>query len=275
MGDVLDTVFGGGSKATGRAINAQRRAAGDANLEIERGFGTAREDLSDLVNVGGIALDELAGNKFAQNLEMDPGYNFRLQEGRRAVDSSAAARGMLNSGRTLKELTRFGQQLGSQEYGNAYNREFGRLSTLAGMGANAMGQTANLAMGEGQALSNNITGIGNAAAAANIAQANRQSDLIGQGMSAAALFAMSDRNLKKNLKPIDKSELQEMKKHLKAYAFNYINDEHGKGEWIGIMAQDLEKSRLGKTLVVVNNDGHKMIDLKKVLSMFLATLAEA
>jgi hypothetical protein len=68
--------------------------------------------------------------------------------------------------------------------------------------------------------------------------------------------------------------LKEMKKHLKAYAFNYKNDKHGIGNWIGVMAQDLEKSKLGRTLVIHDENGNKMIDLRKVLSMFLSTMAE-
>lgn len=59
------------------------------------------------------------------NLEQDPGYQFRLREGMRAIQQSASAAGTLQSGNTLKGLTRFGQDYASQEYGNAYNRAFG------------------------------------------------------------------------------------------------------------------------------------------------------
>jgi hypothetical protein len=52
----------------------------------------------------------------------DPGYNFRLSEGQKALDRSAAARGGLISGGALKAATRYGQDMGSQEYQNAYQR---------------------------------------------------------------------------------------------------------------------------------------------------------
>ena len=52
----------------------------------------------------------------------DPGYAFRMQEGQRALESSAAARGGLLSGGTGKALSDYGQQAGSQEYGAAYDR---------------------------------------------------------------------------------------------------------------------------------------------------------
>lgn len=55
-------------------------------------------------------------------LDQDPGYAFRLQQGTQARESSAAARGLLRSGATLKGLDEFGQQMASQEYGNAFAR---------------------------------------------------------------------------------------------------------------------------------------------------------
>jgi hypothetical protein len=54
--------------------------------------------------------------------QADPGYGFRLSEGMKAMDRSAASRGGLLSGATLKNAQRYGQDLASQEYQNAYNR---------------------------------------------------------------------------------------------------------------------------------------------------------
>lgn len=55
-------------------------------------------------------------------LDQDPGYAFRMQQGTQARESSAAAKGLLRSGATLKGLDEFGQQMASQEYGNAFAR---------------------------------------------------------------------------------------------------------------------------------------------------------
>jgi len=52
----------------------------------------------------------------------DPGYAFRFKEGERAVNNSMAARGLGISGAGLKAATKYGQDMGSQEYQNAYNR---------------------------------------------------------------------------------------------------------------------------------------------------------
>ena len=65
------------------------------------------------------ALPTLSGKELLAN---DPGVQFRLDEGRKAVESSAAARGGLLSGPTLAALQRKGQDLSSQEYGAAWDR---------------------------------------------------------------------------------------------------------------------------------------------------------
>jgi len=54
--------------------------------------------------------------------QTDPGYAFRFKEGERAVNNSMAARGLGISGAGLKAATKYGQDMGSQEYQNAYNR---------------------------------------------------------------------------------------------------------------------------------------------------------
>lgn len=55
----------------------------------------------------------------AQN---EPGYEFRLGSGQRALENSAAARGLLRTGGTLKDILEYGQAFGSQEYSNVFNR---------------------------------------------------------------------------------------------------------------------------------------------------------
>lgn len=54
-----------------------------------------------------------------------PGYGFAQSEGIRALDHSASARGMLNSGRNEKDIMRFSQGLADQSYGNQLARLMG------------------------------------------------------------------------------------------------------------------------------------------------------
>jgi hypothetical protein len=58
----------------------------------------------------------------AKQMEEDPGYAFRLAEGQKAIERSTAAKGGLQSGSALKAAARYGQEMGSQEYQNAFNR---------------------------------------------------------------------------------------------------------------------------------------------------------
>lgn len=67
------------------------------------------------------------------NFFTDPGYKFAVDQGVQAIDRSAASRGILNSGATLKALDTFGQGQASQQYGNY----FARLQSLAGIGQTA------------------------------------------------------------------------------------------------------------------------------------------
>lgn len=111
---------------------------------------------------------------FAAN--QDPGYGFRMKEGLKAVDAQAAARGGLISGAALKASQRFGQDMASQEYQNAFNRyQTSRQATLApyqqlqGIGMNAAGGLSNAAGGYG---TNALGAYGGYGSAANSAYGN-------------------------------------------------------------------------------------------------------
>lgn len=55
----------------------------------------------------------------------EPGYQFALQQGQQALERSGAARGVTNTGGTLKNILDYGQQAATQQYGNVYNRMAG------------------------------------------------------------------------------------------------------------------------------------------------------
>jgi hypothetical protein len=78
------------------------------------------------------------------DFQQDPGYAFRLAEGMKAMDRTAAARGGLMSGGALKAGQQYGQDMASQEYSNAYDRyQKNRANQLAPLGAFAeAGQNA-------------------------------------------------------------------------------------------------------------------------------------
>ena len=114
----------------------------------------------------------------------DPGYQFRLSEGQKALERSAAARGGLISGAATKAATRYGQDMASNEYTNAFNRyqaerqaRLGPLQSLTGMGQT----TANTLGAAGQTNATNIGNYGiqgaNATAEGYLGSANARASL--------------------------------------------------------------------------------------------------
>jgi hypothetical protein len=106
------------------------------------------------------------------DFQQDPGYAFRLSEGQKALERSAAARGGLLSGGTGKALQRFGQEAGSQEYQNAFNRyQTNRSNQLQPLGS-FMTAGQNAAAGQGTAAGQYGTNVGNAYMGQGINQGN-------------------------------------------------------------------------------------------------------
>ena len=64
-----------------------------------------------------------------EEMNADPGYQFRMQQGQQALERSGAARGVTNTGGTLRNILDYGQQAGSQEYGAAYGRKLNNFIT--------------------------------------------------------------------------------------------------------------------------------------------------
>lgn len=162
-----------------------RDTGGGALNQLAWGMGIESKDVQkpSTVYKGTGDFGSLSRGFSANDFEQDPGYAFRQEEGLRALDRSAASRGMLLSGSQLKGVERYGQGLASQEYQSAFDRynatqtnQFNRLGSLANVG-----QTANAALGQaGSQYSTNVGNIGmtnaanqgNAALAAGQAQAS-------------------------------------------------------------------------------------------------------
>lgn len=184
----------GASQAAKAQKSAANRAADtqtamfERQVELQEPFRqaglTAQNRLMTLLGVGEDTTAPDYG-KYARDFTMadytaDPGYGFRMSEGMKALERSAAARGGLLSGATLKGAQRFGQDLASQEYMNAFNRyqanraaQLNPLQSLMGAGqtsanvlTGAAGETgrgvAGAQMGAGAASASGYTGMANA-----------------------------------------------------------------------------------------------------------------
>jgi hypothetical protein len=125
------------------------------------------------------------------DFEADPGYAFRLSEGVKALDRSAAARGGLLSGAALKGSQRYGQEMGSQEYQRAYDRyQTNRANQLnplmgyaTGPGMSATSASTAAVGNFGNAAATGYGNIGQARASGYVGAANALNSALGQGLN--------------------------------------------------------------------------------------------
>ena len=184
-----------GSRTAKKAGETQAAAA-DRASELQREmFEQTRADQAPYREAGYNALANLqrtAGNvpgafRFgAGDYQADPGYAFRLSEGQKALDRQAAARGGLISGGALRAAQRYGQEMGSQEFGNAYNRAltgynaevarenqlYNRQAALAGIGQTATNLVGTAGQNYATSAGNLMTGGAAAQAAGQVGAAN-------------------------------------------------------------------------------------------------------
>lgn len=179
---VGSSIIGGVSAKS--AGDAQAQATREATAAQERMFGKQVELQEPFRQVGVNALPELvAASKYEPftmaKFQADPGYAFRLQEGMKALERSAAARGGLLSGATLKGVQEYGQGLASQEFTNAFNRyqaerqaRLNPLQSLAGMSQTSANTLTGAAGQLGQNIGSNLMAGGAARASGYMGAAN-------------------------------------------------------------------------------------------------------
>lgn len=197
-----------GSSASGSAANAQASASAeqarvqkeifDKQVELQKPFREAgiagQNELMRLLGLSGdktsAGYGSLAQPFTGQDMYKDPGYAFRVSEGVKALDRSAAARGGLLGGNQLRGVTELGQNLASQEYMNAFNRyqaeraaRLNPLQSLFGAGQSAANTLTGAAGNLGAGLAQSAQNIGAARASGYIGQANAISNALNQGLN--------------------------------------------------------------------------------------------
>lgn len=103
-----------------------------------------------------------------------PGYQFNLDEGRKQLEASAAARGGLYSGQALKALTQYGQNYADRTYGDYMNR----LAGISGIAQTVNAQNQQAGMNYANQAGANLINAGNARASGLLGQANAQSNMV-------------------------------------------------------------------------------------------------
>lgn len=180
-----------GASASSSAADTQAAAADRAAQLQKEQFDRQVELQAPFREAGVRALPELeAASRYTpfgmQQFTADPGYGFRLAEGQKALDRQAAARGGLISGGALKAAQRYGQEMGSQEYTNAFNRyqterqaRLNPLQSLAGVGQTSVAQLG----AAGQAMASGVGEAGGQAAQARASGYMGGANALSQGLS--------------------------------------------------------------------------------------------
>ncbi len=266
--------------ATNQGINAQMAMAGSM-----RG-GNAGEALRQ-ASVGQANVTGQAANQAAMNT---------LQSEQQGIAGAAnAAQGMaqndqFNAGATnqanaqtqqLGEQTALANAAGSNQFTQQQNSQIQSLMN-SGMSLEQAQQQANISMAEysaGSAADQYAASQGHAISQQNADTSSASAAISGLSTAAnvgtAIGTAASDKRAKKDIKKGDK-ETSAFLDHLAAKEWNYkYPDKHGHGKHLGVMAQDLEKSKMGRDMVKTGADGVKMVEYggAKGMAAIVASLA--
>jgi hypothetical protein len=184
-----------GSNASSKAAKAQAGAASEAS-NLEREMFERNIELNAPFREAGVnALNKLVPLTDYKDFGMDqfradPGYSFRMSEGMKGLERSAAARGGLLSGGMLKGIQRFGQDMASQEYQNAFNRygiererRLNPLQSLAGVGQTTSQQLGAAGTQMAGNVGNLITGGAAARASGYVGGANALTGALNTGLN--------------------------------------------------------------------------------------------
>jgi hypothetical protein len=166
---------GGATAAAGLVGSAlQSSAVGSAQDSANAASAAAREqaraDLQPWTQTGGLANTQSAnllglnGQEAADaafgTYQKSPGYQFQLNEGLRAVDAGASAKGILRSGATLKAEQAYGAGLADSDFGQYYNRLF----QMSGVGETAAAGQGAFSAQAGKDIAQTNASAGNAQA---------------------------------------------------------------------------------------------------------------
>jgi hypothetical protein len=211
--DTLNNAIGGGSTAVSGAIPQANQTLADvlkqqqANVAPyqaagQQGINTLQSTLQDYMAPGGALSGQFSFNP--SDLQNEPGYQFTLDQGLKALNNQASSSGLLQSGSTLKGIENYAQGLAGTQYQNAYNRALttfqtnrsnalntlGAVNTLAGYGLPASAQ-ANTALQNYGNLSSSNTMQGNEFLANfGLGGATTQADLLQRGATTAGQFGL-------------------------------------------------------------------------------------
>lgn len=202
----IETLIGGAlglvgdaisSDSAGDAADTQAGAVRESNALQKQMYDQTRQDnmpaldarnsaISQLLSLYGLGQNNgsptygaLTRQFTGADLANDPGYQFTRDQGLANIQNTAAARGGLYSGATLKALNKFNSGLADSTFTSAFNRDqqsknqqANFLSNLAGLGSSITSGTQTMGANTAANIGSGLVGIGNAQAAAGVARGN-------------------------------------------------------------------------------------------------------
>lgn len=261
IGKLKGGLEGGFDTLTGKAgADAAKEAAAIQAAAIREGIGQVKEGQTQalgflspyqqagagqLAGITSLVSDPMAQKSFIQN---NPFFQSLAGQASNTLMANEAARGKVGSGGTKAALQDRLLQLGPQLLQQSINQRMG----LAGLGANAAGNAANVVGQTSGSIADLIGSAGAAEAGGIVGAANAQTgamnNLMQAGTSLGVAALLSDKRMKKDIERIGEY------KSFPLYKFSYIWEDK---EQIGLMAQDVEKTRPD---AVIEKDGIKYID---------------
>lgn len=193
------------SDATEQASQTQANSTAAGIAENRRQFDTTREDYAPFREVGVGALrqveSENSRNPTPAEVMSDPGYQFGLDQGQKALDRKAAAAGGRVSGASLKAASEYGMNYATAGYDKAWARRaerLNRLQALAGIGQTATANTATAGQSSTNAITGLISGQGDATAAGQLARGNIWGNAVNQIAGAGSRYSGGSNNANYN-----------------------------------------------------------------------------
>lgn len=172
------------SDAARYALDFQQQQAAQTRRDLSPWLQTGELALADIGKLSGVAGGDPMTAPLTKpfgmaDFQASPAYNFNLEEGQKAINKAAAARGQYYNPATLQDIAKFSQGLASNEFQNAFSNYntnqrnlWDRLYALSGSGQNAATNLGAFGTTVGGQVGNTYLEGGKAAAAGTVGQYN-------------------------------------------------------------------------------------------------------
>lgn len=233
-----------------------------AQQELNDALSSGRsQDLSAATTQAGLTQQTALANQNASNNQNALQANI-LQGNQSATNANMLAQSQLNQQTNLANQT----SAFNQQQINDANQQYYQGQALG------IGERETDLANAGQVYGTN-TALGVAAstqAQQNIDNANTNAELATAGKAAATILPLiaSDERAKENIVS-GKSDLRAFLNTIGAHKYNYKDDKHGEGTFVSPMAQELEKTKLGKSAVEEEN-GIKKVNYGRLIGTTLS-----